>query len=141
MTEHGRLAGIAIMAVLLGTVVFAQTIEQLNPDAADSAATDQLGATDQRGVEDLQQIDPAHNGDVNVEQSTGRDLCDPQTSAAARRAAGIDCRSNIEANGKQQPRAGVANDPLLTPRDKTVKDDFKSLGLGDDVPATVILQQ
>jgi D-alanyl-D-alanine carboxypeptidase len=140
MAQHGRLAGLAIATILLGAVAFAQTIDQLNPGASGSAALDQLGTIDRRDAEDVQQIAPASGGGIDVEQPTGRDLCDPQVSEAMRRAAGIDCQSDLRTDG-MRPRTGIANDPLLTPRDKTLKDDFNSLGLGDDVPATVILQQ
>ena len=139
MAQHGRLAGLAIAAILLGTVAFAQTIDQLNPGASGSATLEQLGTTDRRDAEDIPQIAPANGGGIDVEQPTGRDLCDPHVPAAVRRAAGIDCQSDLRADGMRR-RTGAANDPLLTPRDKTLKDDFDSLGLGDDVPATVILQ-
>ncbi len=140
MAQHGRLAKLAIATILLGAVAFAQTIDQLNPGASGSAELDQLGTADRRGAENVLQIAPAAGGGIDVEQPTGRDLCDPNVPGAVRRAAGIDCQSDLATDG-MQPRTGIANDPLLTPRDKTFKDDFDSLGLGDDVPATVILQQ
>ncbi len=77
---------------------------------------------------------------TRIDQPEGRDLCDPSVPDSARRAAGVDCEREIPADaGRARP--ALAEDPLLTPRDKTLKGDFKDLGLGDDVPATVILQQ
>ncbi len=77
---------------------------------------------------------------TRVDQPEGRDLCDPSVPDSARRAAGVDCEREISADGGRA-RPALAQDPLLTPRDKTLKSDFEDLGLGDDVPATVILQQ
>jgi len=77
---------------------------------------------------------------TRVDQPEGRDLCDPSVPDSARRAAGVDCEREIPADGGKA-RPTLAEDPLLTPRDKTLKGDFEDLGLGDDVPATVILQQ
>ncbi len=140
MAQHGRLAGLAIATILLGTVAFAQTIEQLNLGASGSAALDQLGTADRRDAEDVPQIAPANGGGIGVEQPTGRDLCDPSVPDSVRRAAGVDCEREIPADGGKA-RPALAQDPLLTPRDETLKGDFEGLGLGDDVPATVILQQ
>lgn len=78
---------------------------------------------------------------VAVEQSTGgRDLCDPSVSASTRRRYGVDC-SAPEAGGKGTDQMGAQTDPLLQPRDADQRRQFESLGLGEDVPATVILQQ
>lgn len=80
---------------------------------------------------------------TRVEQSGGgRDLCDPSVSDATRRRYGVDC-GEISApgdGGTGKPVAGIAHDPLLQPRDEDMRKDFESLDLGDDVPATVILQ-
>lgn len=101
---------------------------------------EQIGGTTGGDAENVQQIAPADGDGIDVEQPTGRDLCDPNVPGAVRRAAGIDCQSDLATDGTR-PRTGIANDPLLTPRNETLKDDFDSLGLGDDVPVTVILQQ
>ncbi len=139
MAQHSRLAGLAIATILLGPVAFAQTIDQLDPGASGSAEFDQLNTIDRRDAEEVHQIAPADGGGIGIAQPTGRDLCDPSVAAAVRRAAGVNCQSDLAANGIR-PRTGIANDPLLTPRDKRMRDSFDSLGLGDDVPATVILQ-
>ena len=101
---------------------------------------EQIGGTTGGDARNVQQIAPADGGGIDVEQPTGRDLCDPNVPGAQRRAAGIDCKIDLATDGLR-PRTGIANDPLLAPRNKTLKDDFDSLGLGDDIPATVILQQ
>ncbi len=91
------------------------------------------------------QIEPvpaqgAPQGKTRVEQPEGQDLCDPSVAEAVRRAAGVDCERQISTSeGKARPT--IAEDPLLSPRDETLKGDFDDLNLGDDVPATVILQQ
>jgi hypothetical protein len=101
---------------------------------------EQIGGTTGGDAESVQQIAPADGGGIDVEQPTGRDLCDPSVPDSARRAAGVDCEREIPADaGRARP--ALADDPLLTPRDETLKDDFQGLDLGDDVPATVILQQ
>jgi hypothetical protein len=77
------------------------------------------------------------------------DFCDPSVPEAERRRLGIDCealeRARAEAReaagDARPPRTGSAADPLLTPRDDAQRQQFRDLGLGDDVPATVILQQ
>lgn len=76
-----------------------------------------------------------------VDQTNGgRDLCDPSVSDAERARAGVDCESEISVNGDDGD-GGIASDPLLAPRADDLKDELKSLDLGDDVPATIILQQ
>jgi hypothetical protein len=101
---------------------------------------EQIGGTTSGDAENVQQIAPADGGGIDVEQPTGRDLCDPSVPDSARRAAGVDCEREIPADaGRARP--ALADDPLLTPRDETLKDDFQGLDLGDDVPATVILHQ
>jgi len=139
MAQYSRLAGLAIATIVLGAVAFAQTIDQLNPGASGSAELDQLNTTDRRDAKEVPQIAPADGGGIGIAQPTGRDLCDPSVAEAVRRAAGVNCQSNLATNGIR-PRTGIANDPRLTPRDQKMRDAFDALGLGDDVPATVILQ-
>jgi len=102
------------------------------PPPDDQIRVDEIGAGDAS--------DP-----VSVEQSQeGRDLCDPSVSDATRARYGVDCealdareRANVPGTA---PAVGTASDPLLQPRDKDARDNFEDLNLGDDVPATVILQ-
>jgi hypothetical protein len=78
---------------------------------------------------------------TRVDQTRGgRDLCDPSVSDAERARAGVECDGELSVNGETAP-PGLAEDPLLKPRDDAVEGDFKGLDLGDDVPPTVILQQ
>jgi len=77
---------------------------------------------------------------TRIDQPEGQDLCDPSVPDSARRAAGVDCERGIPVDAGEA-RPALAKDPLLTPRDETLKGDFDDLNLGDDVPATVILQQ
>ena len=153
MAQHSRLAGLAIATIVLGAAAFAQTIDQLNPGApgsaeldqlspgaSGSAELDQLNTIDRRDAEEIPQIGRANGGGIGIAQPTGRDLCDPSVAEAVRRAAGVNCQSNLATNGTR-PRTGIANDPLLTPPDQRMRDAFDALGLGDDIPATVILQQ
>jgi hypothetical protein len=87
---------------------------------------------------------PTDAGDrTRVQQPQGtRDLCGPETSDAERRRLGVVCPSEPlpGAAGQRAARPGTRDDPLLTPRDEDARQEFRSLGLGDDVPATVILQ-
>ncbi|MEO1601814.1 MAG: hypothetical protein AAFU49_15390 [Pseudomonadota bacterium] len=105
---------------------------------------DQIQIPSGGGTADLQIGGAAAGNPVSVEQSTGgRDVCDPSVSASTRRRAGVDCDAP-EAGGKAPDaygQTGTQSDPLLQPRDDDQRRQFESLRLGDDVPATVILQQ
>lgn len=117
---------------------------QITPRGVDPAEIDELesDADDPVRMEGLR-IDGA--GDpTRVEQPRdARDLCDPSVPQSVRDRLGIDC----EALGRPlpdaaaRPRTGSARDPLLTPRDREAREQFEDLELGDDVPATIILQQ
>ena len=116
--------------------------------AQGSATGGSLSVPDQIGVPtdgpDFQiDIGPAQiapEDKTRVDQPKGRDLCDPSVPESARRAAGVDCERGIPVDAGEA-RPALAEDPLLTPRDETLKGEFEDLDLGDDVPATIILQQ
>ncbi|MEM6677124.1 MAG: hypothetical protein AAF675_04540 [Pseudomonadota bacterium] len=88
-------------------------------------------------------ITPEVNQTSAEQTDGGRDLCGPETSDAERRRLGIDCSALTSApeHTDRGPVVGTSRDPLLTPRDEEARRDFNALGLDDDVPATVILQQ
>lgn len=124
---------VALLLFGLATPALAQSLD----------VPDQIQIPSGGGNADLQ-IGGAAGNPVSVEQSTGgSDLCDPSVSASTRRRAGVDCDAP-EAGGKAPDaysQTGTQDDPLLQPRDDDQRRQFESLGLGDDVPATVILQQ
>jgi len=123
----------------------------------DAAATDRLA----QALDVPEQIAPDTGGDrtrieeipsqdggdpIRAEQFVGgRDLCDPSVSEAERRRHGVDCeaieRREREGLPPRQGQAGTADDPLLQPRDREAREEFDALELGDDVPATIILQK
>ena len=148
-----------------GHLAGAQAVDQLNTGQGDNNASqiEIQGGTGQPGDESLQikprgsgeaelqigtpdssgsgqeQINSGNQGGVAVDQPKGQDLCDPSVPAWKRRAAGVNCDKQIQVQ-QNTANPGLTNDPLLTPREKTVGDEFESLDLGDDVPSTVILQ-
>lgn len=121
-------------------------------DRRDAEEVPQLGLSqDREAAEEVRQIAPGQGSKVlidplagqlpksaTVNQSGGRDLCDPTVSEAERRRAGVDCSERIRIERKAV--TGLAEDPLLQPPED-FEDGFDALDLGDDVPATVILQQ
>ncbi len=165
MANAATYAAVVSCFGLAGGFVHAQAVDQLEVEPGNNGSQLQLGETDPSGgVQQLSpsggdadlQIETQPNGDadgelqiqsgsgeqtgVAVDQPKGRDLCDPSVSARKRRAAGVDCDSQIKANGHPATTA-TAKDPLLAPQEKTVGQEFQDLDLGDDVPSTVILQQ
>lgn len=121
-------------------------------DRREAEEVQQVGATDRRDAEEVQQITPSTGGKVlidpaagqasrsaAVQQSGGRDLCDPSVPDSVRKAAGVDCSRQISI--ERRATTGLADDPLLRPRREDLDQGFDALGLGKDVPATVILQQ
>ncbi len=156
MQRPGVLAMLALAATLAGGCG-AQEAPAKAPAATDGATGAKPAAAKSPGVDAgadpgdqiatqngdptlIESISGDASGGVDVEQTAGgRDLCDPSVSEATRRAAGVDCSARVEIGGPA-PRAGLAKDPLLQPNNPEIKRDIEDLGLGDDVPATVILQ-
>lgn len=104
-------------------------VEQIAPlEGGDAIRVDEIAPTTGVGV------------GVGVEQAGGRDLCDPSVSPAQRLAAGVDCERSIEATDAEQ-QGGRPPNSLLEPRGEDLKEEFDALDLGEDVPATFILQQ
>lgn len=137
-----RTAAAAVATALLCGALTLQPARGEGLDLPEQIGTPQAGGADQIRIEE---IGPGDAGNpVTVEQSEGgHDLCDPSVSEATRRRAGVDC-SAPETAGRGAagaPRTGTVDDPLLRPRDDDQRRQFESLDLGDDVPATVILQQ
>ena len=77
-------------------------------DGREAEEVQQVGATDRRDAEEVQQITPSTGGKVlidpaagqasrsaAVQQSGGRDLCDPSVPDSVRKAAGVDCSRQI----------------------------------------------
>lgn len=155
MIARASLIGLAA-ALLVAAAAHAQTdIQQLQPgEPASGVRTDQLGATDRRDAEELDQLAPGAVGDrtrvesigpsgqtgVGIEQPEGRDLCDPSVPESVRRRAGVDCERELSVNG------GLETEPLTeTPGvgsgDEDLERTLRDLGLDEDVPPSVILQQ
>ncbi|MEM7527553.1 MAG: hypothetical protein AAF416_07700 [Pseudomonadota bacterium] len=128
------------------------------PDGMPAISSEQIGRTDrsvaapsipaeQITLQDktkIEEIGGAVDDATQAEQTVGgRDLCGPDVSAATRKRLGVDCGAPVRARtgGDMDARVGTRTDPLLTPRDRDAQQQFEELGLGDDVPATVILQQ
>lgn len=145
------------MAVGEGLDLPAQ-IGTATPGGAPPISSEQIGEADrsiaapsitaeQISPQEKTQIDEIGGpvGDATqAEQSIGgRDLCGPDVSAATRRRLGVDCGAPVRpgAHDAMDGRVGTRTDPLLTPRNPGAQEEFEDLGLGDDVPATVILQQ
>lgn len=95
---------------------------------------EQIGASDPSvGV---QMISPDDVGDrARVQQSGGRDLCGPTVSDEERLRLGVDCQAL-----KERERA-LGETEAERPDYKNTLDNIDTLNLGEDVPATVILQQ
>ena len=128
-------AGLLAFAVASAGLAAAEGLdmpEQIGPGSsrpADRVQVDGIGAPRE---------DPAR-----IEQSPRSvDLCGPDVPEAERRRLGIDCTAldRREAGGAKEGPRGLSEDPLLSPRDPDAAREFRDLGLGEDVPATVILQ-
>ena len=88
----------------------------------------------------VEEIAPLTGPGIDVEQAEGRDLCGPEVSPAQRLAAGVDCERIMESTDADR-QILPAPDALLEPRREDLREEFDALGLDEDVPATVILQQ
>lgn len=132
---------IAIAAFLLGGVEAALAIEPVETPTVESPQhkeVEQIAPLDGGDAIRVEEIAPTTG--VGVEQAHGRDLCDPSVSPAERLAAGVDCERIMESTDAER-RFLPAPDPLLQPRREDLREEFDALGLDEDVPATVILQQ
>lgn len=137
------LTTITIAALMLGGTALAQTeMEQLQPGAGSGSplGAEQLAPDDVGDRTRVESITPQGPADVQVEQPKGQDLCDPSVPESVRRRAGIDCEREISVDGRPEQRP-LAEKPLLTPDGQSLEKQVEDLGLGKDVPPTVILQQ
>lgn len=139
---HRRIIGPCLALALAGAAVPAATAQGTGTGGSLSVPEQIGGPAGDSGFQlDIAPATEPPKDKTRVDQTVGgRDLCDPSVSEAERARAGVDCESELRVDGEPN-ETGLASDPLLTPDNKVLDEQRKSLGLGRDVPSTVILQQ
>ncbi|MEM9046421.1 MAG: hypothetical protein AAGC81_17185 [Pseudomonadota bacterium] len=146
-TMHKTTLLVTLSLLLLGVGSIASKAEDMLLQALE--LPEQITTSPATGASQIT-VDEINQGAVgdptSAQQSVGgKDLCDPSVSDAVRRRHNVDCAAlNMREQAGTTQQSGVtgtASDPLLQPRDDEARQEFQNLGLGDDVPATVILQR
>jgi len=79
---------------------------------------------------------------IVMQSEGGRDICGPEVSEWGRRQAGVDCSKLSErVKPRMLPLIEEKRDPLISTDKGDAREALENLGLGADVPATIILQQ